>query len=132
VPIYFPAYHCLRDLAKERSAMSDRNQGQFLSTVADDSVPHRGESVESLREALASGLTVRDVAKRYRVGPDKVRAWIRRGELRAVNTASALCGRPRWVIPPDALPVFERRRAGGVPKAFPKRRRRQNAIDFYP
>jgi excisionase family DNA binding protein len=40
------------------------------------------------------GLTVREVARRYRVSPDKVRAWIRRGELAAVNTASTLCGKP--------------------------------------
>src|SRR5262245_18072506 len=49
----------------------------------------------------ARGLTVRDVARRYRVSPDKVRAWITSGELRAVNTATALCGRPRWVVPAD-------------------------------
>ena len=59
------------------------------------------------------GLTVADVARRYRVSPDKVRAWIARGELRAVNTSTALCGRPRRVISPDALAEFERRRAGG-------------------
>jgi hypothetical protein len=47
----------------------------------------------------APGLTVHDVARRYRVGEDKVRAWIGRGELKAVNTAAALCGKPRWVIP---------------------------------
>jgi hypothetical protein len=81
------------------------------------------------------GLTVRDVARRYRVDEDKVRGWIARGELRAVNTASVLCGRPRWVVSPDALAEFERRRAGGPPPKppKPKRARRTNAeIDFYP
>ena len=38
----------------------------------------------------AHGLTTRDVARRYRVGQDKVRKWIARGELVAVNTATAL------------------------------------------
>jgi len=80
-----------------------------------------------------TGLTVRDVARRYRVGPDKVRSWIARGELTAINTGAVLCGRPRWVIPPDALAAFEQRRAGGPPpKAPPRKRRRPEIIDFYP
>ena len=82
--------------------------------------------------ATLAGLTVRDVARRYRVGEDKVRQWIARGELRAINTAAALCGRPRWVIPPEALVEFERRRAGGPPPQKPRRRRRTRTIDFYP
>jgi transposase len=78
------------------------------------------------------GLTVRDIARRYRVGEDKVRGWITRGELRAINTAAALCGRPRWVIPVESLVEFERRRAGGPPPKLPRRRRRREQIDFYP
>lgn len=79
------------------------------------------------------GLTVREFSRRYRVGEDKVRAWIRRGELRAINTAAALCGRPRWVIPPEALPEFEKYRCGGpVPKSPRRRRRQTQEIDFYP
>jgi transposase len=80
-----------------------------------------------------AGLTVADFARRYRVGEDKVRAWIERGELRAVNTAAVLCGKPRWVIPPEALAEFERRRAGGPePKPPVKRRRRTHEIDYFP
>jgi transposase len=78
-----------------------------------------------------SGLTVSDVARRYRVSPDKVRLWISRGELDAVNTASVLCGRPRYVVLPDALVVFERRRAGGPPPK-PPRRRKTAGLDYYP
>jgi len=72
------------------------------------------------------------VARRYRVGEDKVRGWIRRGELAAINTAATLCGKPRWVISAEALAEFERRRAGGPPPKPPCRRRRQQAIDYYP
>lgn len=80
-----------------------------------------------------AGLTVADVARRYRVGPDKVRTWIARGELPAVNTAAVLCGRPRWVIPPDALAAFERRRSGGSPTKPKRHRRRQpEMIDYFP
>lgn len=79
-----------------------------------------------------AGLTVRDIARRYRVGEDKVRSWINRGELRAINTAAVLCGKPRWVIPVDALAEFEKRRQGG-PAPKPVRRRRQSEmIDYYP
>jgi hypothetical protein len=80
----------------------------------------------------ARGLTVRDVTELYRVGRDQVLGWIRRGELRAINTAASLCGKPRWVIPPDALATFEQRRLGGPPPKPARRRRSQVAIDFYP
>jgi transposase len=81
---------------------------------------------------LARGYTVRDLVAYYRVSEDKIRRWIATGELRAVNTAAALCGRPRWVIPAEALAEFEQRRAGGPQPKPPRRRRRQEAIDYYP
>ncbi len=80
----------------------------------------------------AAGLTTADVAKRYRVGQDRVRAWIAAGELRALNTASAQCGRPRYVVTPEALAEFERRRAAGPPPKAPRRRRQAAAVDYYP
>jgi hypothetical protein len=77
-------------------------------------------------------LTVEDAAKRYRVSPDKIRLWIGRGELRAINTAAVLSAKPRWVIPPEALVEFERKRAGG-PGPKPQRRRRPSVlVDYYP
>jgi transposase len=79
-----------------------------------------------------AGLTVADVARRYRVGEDKVRGWIARGEMRAINTATVLCGRPRWVVPVEALAEFERRRAGGPPPKLPRQRRRHAPVDYYP
>jgi len=85
------------------------------------------------RGSLASGLTVREVALRYRVGPDKVRAWIRGGELPAINTAMALCAKPRWVIPPEALAKFESgRRAAPPAKPTPRRRKQSEIVDYYP
>jgi hypothetical protein len=73
---------------------------------------------------------VTDLARRYRVGEDKVRGWIARGELAAVNTAAVLCAKPRWVVMPEALTAFERRRAGGPPS--PPRRRRPVVKDYFP
>jgi excisionase family DNA binding protein len=90
-------------------------------------VPARAE-----RQHDAAGLTVDEVAWRYRVSPDKVRAWIARGELRAINTATNLCGKPRWVITPEALATFEMRRTGGPPPKPQRRRRQPTVIDFFP
>jgi excisionase family DNA binding protein len=83
--------------------------------------------------APACGFTVREVARRYRVGEDKVRAWINRGELRAINTAAVLCGRPRWVVPPEALAEFEKGRHGGpAPKPQRRRQRQRQVVDYFP
>jgi hypothetical protein len=78
------------------------------------------------------GLTVSDIANRYRVGADKVRSWIARGELAAINTSTVLCGRPRWVIPPDSLAAFEARRRGGPTPKPPRRRKATALVDFFP
>jgi hypothetical protein len=80
------------------------------------------------------GLTVLDVAKRYRVSPDKVRGWIRRGELAAVNVASSLLGKPQLRITAEALAAFEARRTAAVPTPeAPRRPRRRAAVkDYFP
>ena len=80
----------------------------------------------------AAGLTVAEVARRYRVGEDRVRGWIKAGHLKAINTADAACGKPRFVVLPEALHEFERQRTvGPPPKPTPKRRRRAGLIDYY-
>jgi hypothetical protein len=83
-------------------------------------------------EPPTTGYTVRDLAKRYRVGEDKVRAWIIRGELAAINTAAALCGRPRFVVPPEALAAFECRRSAAPPPPPSRRRKRTVLVDYSP
>jgi hypothetical protein len=97
-----------------------------------DASTRLADLIDAVPKRSAAGLTVADVARRYRVSPDKVRAWIARGELAAVNTAAVLCRRPRWVITPDALAIFERRRLGGC-QAKPAQpfRRRPAMIDYY-
>src|SRR5262249_23473377 len=82
--------------------------------------------------ATPRGYTTADLARRYRVGEDKVRAWINRGELRAVNTAAALCGKPRWAVTADALAEFERRRQGGPPPKPTRRKRQPALVDYFP
>ena len=80
----------------------------------------------------SSGFTVSEVARRYRVSADKVRGWIKAGELHAINTAALLCGRPRWVVTSDALADFEKKRQSGpAPKTQRRRRCHQAQVDFY-
>jgi excisionase family DNA binding protein len=78
------------------------------------------------------GLTVPELAKLLRVGQDKVRGWIRRGELAATDTGTP--GRPRLVILPSALAEFERsHRAGRAPPRPPPRPPRgRGERDYYP
>jgi Helix-turn-helix domain len=57
-----------------------------------------------------------EVAKRFRVNADKILGFIRRGELRAMNVAANLSGRPRYRIALADVQAFEtRRQAGSVP-----------------
>jgi hypothetical protein len=66
------------------------------------------------------------------VSEDKIRRWIATGELKAVNTATVLCGRPRWVIPAGALAEFEKVRSGGLPpKPQRRQKRRPGFVDYY-
>lgn len=86
-----------------------------------------------MSETLAPGMTVTEVSRRFRVSPDKVRGWIKRGELSAINTADRRCGRPRFVVTAEALAAFERGRQAATPNTpKPPRRKRTNVIDFYP
>jgi len=81
---------------------------------------------------LATGYTVADLARRFRVGEDKIRRWILSGELKALNVASSLCGRPRFVVTANALAEFEKRRTAGPPPKAPRRRKRVTGEDFFP
>lgn len=85
-------------------------------------------------DTAARGYTPNELARLLRVSPDRVRAWIHSGELAALDTARHRCGKPRYVILPQHLAEFERRRRAATPAAKPApRRRKQTAeIDFYP
>ncbi len=99
-------------------------------------MPSRSELSER-DSSVTPGLTVPQLAKRFRVSPDKVRGWIKRGELAAINTADRRCARPRYVVTPDALAAFERNRQAQVaeppkPERHRRRRRQANFVDFFP
>lgn len=78
------------------------------------------------------GLTPRELAKVLRVSPDRIRGWILRGELGALNTATTQCGKPRWVVLPHHLAEFEQCRQVSPPVKPPRRRKRTEAVDYYP
>jgi hypothetical protein len=84
--------------------------------------PHTGER----------GMTPNELARVLRVSPDRVRLWIRNGELPAINTAAVRCSRPRFVVLPHHLAEFERRRQAAAPKSPPRRRRRSATVDYFP
>ncbi len=79
-----------------------------------------------------SWLTPPDIGKRLRVKAEKVLAWIRCGELVAVNLAERRGGRPRWRVSSAALDDFLAARANRAPiKAARRRRRTLHVHEFF-
>lgn len=76
------------------------------------------------------GLTPNEAARYLRVNADKIRLWIRRGELGAVNLGTH--ARPRFVVLPQHLAEFARLRSAAAPRPAPRRRRQPTATDYYP
>jgi hypothetical protein len=66
-----------------------------------------------------------------RVSEDKVRAWIRSGELAGVNTADPRSAKPRFVILPEAIQQFAAARSPALPPKLP-RRKRITKVDYFP
>jgi transposase len=79
-----------------------------------------------------AGFTIPEVAKRLRVGQDRVRRWIKRGDLAACNTADAKCRRPRYVVLPKQLAAFVRRRSAAEPQPTPRWKNRTTEGDYFP
>ena len=78
-------------------------------------------------------LTPPEVARMWGISPDKVLAWIRSGELRAINVAASQNGRPRYRIDIEDLKDFEARRsvipAGRMKRG--RRRKQDGVIEFF-
>jgi hypothetical protein len=74
------------------------------------------------------------VAKLWGVSPDKVLAWIRSGELRAIDASGRRGGRPRYLIDVADLAAFEKtREAMQVERVQPRPRRKQaeGVIEYF-
>jgi hypothetical protein len=78
------------------------------------------------------GFSVSDLCRRWKIGGDKVRAFLRKGELIGVNVAANLSGKPQWRVTPESVEGFERRRSSAPALKPTRTRRRSEAVDFYP
>jgi hypothetical protein len=78
------------------------------------------------------GFTVRELARVLRVSPDRIRSWIKSGQLGAINTASVHCGKPRFVVLPHHLAEFEHSRRVARPSGPVRKKKRTGGVDYYP
>ena len=76
-------------------------------------------------------LTPPAVAKRYGVKSDRVIAWIRSGELRAIDVSSKGSKRPRFRIDPKDVEAFELQRSVTPAKKVARARRKQARVTEY-
>jgi hypothetical protein len=82
------------------------------------------------REAV--GFTIADLRRRWRCGADKIRGFLRRGELVGINIAANLSGRPQFRVTVESVRAFEQRRSTVPPPKPSKRRKRTDFVDYYP
>jgi excisionase family DNA binding protein len=77
--------------------------------------------------------SIHDIAERCGVSERTVRAWIRAGELKALNMSRTPGSRrPRWRVTQAALEAFEATRIAGVPAPRAKGRKRSgDVVEFY-
>lgn len=78
-----------------------------------------------------AAMTPPEVARRWKVSPDKVLAFIRAGELQAFNISSKPSGRPRYRILMDEVIAFEQRRTVRQRPRPRQQRRRRTQYDFF-
>ena len=79
-------------------------------------------------------ITPPTLAKSWGISVDKVLAWIRSGELRAIDVSTRRGGRPRYLLDVADIAAFEALRAVQPPLQKPRRRRKSNdssVIEFY-
>ena len=75
-------------------------------------------------------LSPREVAEIWGVTAAKVRAWIRSGQLHAVNVGMGDRGKPTWRVNKDDLDAFEARRSNRKPKSGAPRAPRRARTAF--
>jgi hypothetical protein len=81
--------------------------------------------------ALHPMFRVREVAARYAVDDKRVIAWIRSGELRAIDVSEGSGRKARWRIKPEWLAEFEAaREAKTSPSPRPSRRAAKSGWQF--
>ena len=83
----------------------------------------------STATATTPMLTPPQVARRLGVKAQRVRAWIRSGELKAANLSDAT--RPRYRVDPIDLQIFLQRRSAGPAPKVSRRRRDSSITEFF-
>ena len=77
-------------------------------------------------------LSPQEIAKRHRVGVEKVINWIKKGELSAFDVGTVRGSqRPRFRVTESALENFEKNRTVVAPPPRARRRRRDTSIREY-
>jgi len=78
--------------------------------------------------------SIKQVAERFGVGQHTVLAWVKSGELAAINVARRPGGKPHYRVTSDAIRAFELLRSSETAAPPPRRGRRRkktDAIAFY-
>jgi hypothetical protein len=68
-------------------------------------------------------ITPPELARQWGIDPHKVIAWVRSGELRAIDVATHRGGRPRYLIDLADVAAFEEARLVAPPTRVLRRRR---------
>ncbi|MCA9036350.1 MAG: helix-turn-helix domain-containing protein [Planctomycetaceae bacterium] len=104
---------------------------QWPETEVPDAVANEVRTAISAVLATQSKGTITpgELAERWGISPDKVLNWIRNGDLKAVNVAATMSGRPRFRISDEDIEDFQSRRQPIPPTKMPPRRRRKPAGD---
>jgi hypothetical protein len=84
-----------------------------------------------LTAASKDGFTPADLARRYRVSEDRVRAWIRKGELHGLNVSDRR-GKFRFVVTAEAVADFEARRTVSPPPSRRRKKKKTDEVDYFP
>ena len=83
--------------------------------------------------AARNKITPPQLARAWGISTDKVLAWVRSGELPALNAATKIGQRPRYLVDLADLEAFEQRRTV-IPVAGPRPRlqkRKGGYIEFF-
>jgi len=83
--------------------------------------------------ATRSKINPPQLAVRYGCDVHKILGLIKTGDLKAINVATNLNGRPRYLIDERDVEAFERRRSVQAPSPTPPRRRAKDPaiIEFF-
>ena len=107
-------------------------QAQDLIGLFRDAVTRLADRIRSAgpprkvtKTESGASLTPPQLAKRLGVSPEKVRGWIKSGQLVATDVSKSPVGSPRYRISEDNIREFKKRRKAGTPTVSPRIRRKK-------